>query len=301
MPMPRPIFIIASPRSGTSALTWALGQHPNISLQPETNWFPAIALSLREAYRAGAQRGKFSQLGNAGMEFEAFAAHFGTAIDNISRDCFQRRVRQFIPDYFERAEAPAAADSTAVKIIHAPSDPKLRFVDGTPEYSFTTYELRLLFPQCKFIHILRRPEDVVNSLAHFENAGTDGKNLDYASALAVWMKHTLASGMAAQAFGGGSVLRIRNQDLTTDPDAALRRCFEFAGEEHAPRAAAVLANKMNSSKAADRLQRTIAAISPLKEFARAKELFDELNRSQPDAAPDGKVLAGMRAAFDKAK
>ncbi len=297
--MPKPVLIIGSPRSGTSALTWALGQHPNIALQPETNWFPSIALSIREAYRIGVQRGKFSQLGNAGMPFEAFAAHFGTAIDNISRDCFERRVRQFMPDYWEKPKAPQSDEG--VKIIHDPSDPKTRWVDGTPEYSFSTYELRLLFPDCQFIHILRTPEEVVNSLAHFENAGADGRNLDYASALSVWMKHTLASQMAAKAFGGASVLRIANRDLLSDPDGTLKRCFTFLAEDHAPRAAAVLAGRMNSSKAADRMPRTLAAISPLKEFARAKKLFEELNGSEPAQAPDSATLAEMRTAFEKAK
>ena len=299
--MPEPIFIIGSPRSGTSALTWALGQHPNISLQPETNWIPSVALSLRETFKLGTQRGSFSQLGNALMPFDAFATHFGTAIDNIARDCFERRVRQFIPDYWEKPQVTGPLESTAIKIIHDPTDPKQRWVDGTPGNTFSSFEIKLLFPKAKFIHILRRPDEVVNSLAHFENAGSDGKNLDHKSALAIWMKHTLAAQATAKAFGSASVLRIANSALLSDADGTLQRCFEFLGEVHAPRATAVLANKMNSSKAADRMQRTLTAISPLKEFSRARDLFEDLHNSVISLEPDSAALAQMRADFEKAK
>ena len=76
-------------------MTWAIGQHPNISLQPETDWMPGLMTGIREAYKVGTARGSFSQLGNCEMPFEAFAAHFGTAIDAVSRDCFERRIASF--------------------------------------------------------------------------------------------------------------------------------------------------------------------------------------------------------------
>ena len=72
--MAQPIFIIGSPRSGTSALTWAIGQHPNISVQPETNWMPTIAHAAFDAYQIGTARQEFSQLSWVDWPFKDFMA-----------------------------------------------------------------------------------------------------------------------------------------------------------------------------------------------------------------------------------
>ena len=40
----RPIFVVGSPRSGTSILTWCLGQHPNIIPLEESGWMGDFAI-----------------------------------------------------------------------------------------------------------------------------------------------------------------------------------------------------------------------------------------------------------------
>src|ERR1051326_1981074 len=40
----RPIFIVSTGRSGSTILTWCLGQHPNIIPQEESNWLGAFAI-----------------------------------------------------------------------------------------------------------------------------------------------------------------------------------------------------------------------------------------------------------------
>ena len=57
-----PIFVVGSPRSGTSILTWCLGQHPNIFPVPESNWMGNFAINVAMAYRVGAARGDQSIL-----------------------------------------------------------------------------------------------------------------------------------------------------------------------------------------------------------------------------------------------
>jgi hypothetical protein len=266
-------------------MTWALGQHPNISLQPESNWMPGIAKAALDAYRVGSMRGDFSQLSNAKLTLEAFMAHFGNAVDAISRECFERRVEQFVPNFRQRESVPASWAHGA-RLIHSPKDPKSRWVDGTPDYTFYTYELGLLFPDCQFIHILRRPDQVVNSLAHFENAGSDGRNFDMASALDVWTKHTLAARDAGVFFGQPRLLRVDNADLANDGEAVLRQCFEFLGEAYCERAVAALQAKMNSSKASDKQADTSSQMRDRRDFRAAVELYEELRDTQVPTDPD---------------
>src|SRR5256886_11509548 len=54
----RPIFVVGSPRSGTSILTWCLGQHPNIFAVPESNWMGDFVVNTAVVHQVGAARGR---------------------------------------------------------------------------------------------------------------------------------------------------------------------------------------------------------------------------------------------------
>ncbi len=64
--MSHPIFIIGAPRSGTSILTWCLGQHSNIQLIEETSWIARMGLRLREIWALGVANNSHSHLGSLG-------------------------------------------------------------------------------------------------------------------------------------------------------------------------------------------------------------------------------------------
>ncbi|MEO7724865.1 MAG: sulfotransferase, partial [Chthoniobacterales bacterium] len=72
LPCRPPVFIVGSPRSGTSILTWCLGQHPNLLGLEESNWMAPFAVDLAVAFRRGSARGERSQLSSMGMERDHF-------------------------------------------------------------------------------------------------------------------------------------------------------------------------------------------------------------------------------------
>jgi hypothetical protein len=79
----KPIFIVGSPRSGTSVLAWCLGQHPNILPVPESNWMGDFAMNVAVGYQVGAARGNLSILSAMGISRDKFFSHFGQSINAL--------------------------------------------------------------------------------------------------------------------------------------------------------------------------------------------------------------------------
>src|SRR6516165_3381903 len=79
----RPIFVVGSPRSGTSILTWCLGQHPNILPLEETTWFSHLALTLQACFEEGSARGARSQLSAMRIGRDQLFATVGEALSDM--------------------------------------------------------------------------------------------------------------------------------------------------------------------------------------------------------------------------
>jgi len=233
---PRPIFIIGSPRSGTSILTWCLGQHPNVLATEETGWMGRIAQSAALAHAIGAARGERSQLSAMGLKREDLIRAFGTTIHELVM-AFRDRVKAASP-----SDGVSADDGFQ---LARPTDPKERWVDGTPENSFYVYELSLLFPKAVFIHLIRDPTSVIRSLVHFRTIGDAHFTAD--SACREWLVNVRECIRAERALGSERVHRVRYVDLVRDPAAAMAHLLDFIGEPYAAECVEPLATRINSS------------------------------------------------------
>ena len=79
----KPIFVVGSPRAGTSILTWCLGHHPNLFPVPESNWMGDFAVNVAVAYQIGAARGDYSTLSAMNIGQDELFATFGQTIHGL--------------------------------------------------------------------------------------------------------------------------------------------------------------------------------------------------------------------------
>lgn len=229
---PRPVFIIGSPRSGTSVLTWALGQHPNLYPLEETVWFGRFHAGSLQAFHLGSSRGERSQLSAMGIDRGEFLAALGEAVDGL------------ILGHRSWPDAPVAPQQPYAR-ARSPHDPKRRWVDGTPENSFHVPGLAELFPEAVFIHLLREPDLVVRSLQRFDGIG--GRRHTADEAYRKWVAHVRACTTAEGALGPERVRRVLHRDLLASPESVIHACLDFAGESWAPECLLPLSRKINSS------------------------------------------------------
>jgi hypothetical protein len=102
------------------------------------------------------------------------------------------------------------------------------WVDHTPTNFKRGLTMLRLFPEVRFIHLVRDGRAVAASLLPLD---WGPNNVMHAAEF--WMARC-AAGLSAELQLTDRVLRIRYEDLVTDPEAILRRISDFAGLEYEP-------------------------------------------------------------------
>jgi len=235
----KPIFVVGSPRSGTSVLTWCLGKHPNIIPLEESDWLGELAIDLARYYQIGTARGDYSLFSSIDLKKEEFFAVFGNSIN----DLILRHRGSLDRKRWRRAAGRDVPSHSFVPRYNA----KTRWVDGTPEYSFHICGLRKLFPQTLFIHIFRDVTSVVRSMLHFHHVSGQSLVANVQEAYSYWLRTVSNCLLAERAYGPDVVFRIRHSDLVDAPEETLRSIFRFLSEPFAPECLEPLARRINSS------------------------------------------------------
>ena len=283
----KPIFIVGSGRSGSSILTWCLGQHPNILPQEESNWLGPFAIDAAVGYQRGSARGKRGQLSANFIQREEFLARFGEAINELILS--HRR-------QFESRQAGCTVPH--FKVSRCWDEPKSRWVDGTPENSFDICGLRKLFPQALFVHLVRDVRDVVRSLLNFFPDGQNRMVATEQEAYEYWLHRVNYCVKAEQAYGPDVVYRMRYSEMVERPESAMRSLLNFLGEPHAAECLEPFARRINSSNVPLEFNVTDCTTDPAV-VKRARQLCDELQNSPQSPEASLAVAEEMEAAFNE--
>ena len=238
----KPIFVVGSPRSGTSILTWCLGQHPNIFPVPESSWMGNFAINVAMAYRVGAARGDRSILSGMDIHEDELFFTFGQSINDLilshRKDLEKKR---------QSKGKLAGLKGRWFQGTNAASDPKTRWVDGTPEYSLFICGLRKLFPDARFVHIFREVGPVVRSMLNFHRVAGIQLVANEEKAYKYWLRTVRACLKAEQAYGPDVIHRIRYVDLIDNPELTMRSLLDRLEEPYSAKCLEPLADRINSS------------------------------------------------------
>ena len=276
----RPIFVVGSPRSGTSILAWCLGYHPNIFPVPESNWMGDFAVQVARSYQVGAARGILSILSAMGISRGEFFSHIGRSINSLvlkhRGDLDRKRlviaVQRLLKEQgFYAGEVTGQLDdatsaalqqyaisdetnelsySEIIDSLRTPasdSECKMRWVDQTPEYSFHICGLRKLFPGALFVHIVRDVDSVVRSILNFHRIAGTHLAANEEEAYKYWLRTVTACLKAEEAYGPNVVRRVRYDALIENPESALRSLLDFLGEPYSAKCLEPLSDRINSS------------------------------------------------------
>jgi len=212
-----PFFIVGSGRSGTTLLRLILSGHSRIEIPPET-WFilPLVRrFPLREPLKPEQVR----------AVAEVMTHNYRWPDMGIAADAF-------------RAQAMSLAKPCLVDLIdivyrhHLAAAGKPRIGDKTPPYIEIIPQLSALYPDAKFIHLLRDGRDVAISYIdlkwQFPGCRCYERNFEWTRALRF-----------REAYRNSKIdwkiLDVTYEDLVREPEAVIRRICAFLGEEFEPR------------------------------------------------------------------
>jgi len=191
-----------------------LHNHPDLAMTPESPFIPEL-WARRDRYdRHGAVDA--SGLTRDLMAQPRFAAW------HVSEETVWRRVRAL--------ERPAFADVVRAAFrAFADNEGKPRWGNKTPSYVGQVPLLSELFPDARFVHLLRDGRDVAPSLV----ARTWGPNT-LPLAAGYWMRQVRRGHRAGRDLDPARYLEVRYEALVADPEDALRAISSFAGLAYHP-------------------------------------------------------------------
>jgi hypothetical protein len=202
-------FVVGCGRSGTTVLRTALDAHPELAVTHEAGFVfplsrrrstyeqPVFDVERLVADIVGGRRGK--NLGNLGMDADDLRA----ALAGAPVTDYPDAVRRVFAAYATRQGKPRYGDKMPSYVLHLP-------------------QLAALFPEGRFVHIVRDGRDVVRSSLAFPNNRSSLPSLALS-----WGARVKVGRRAGRALGAARYLEVRYEELVTEPARVLADVLAF--------------------------------------------------------------------------
>ncbi len=220
--MNEPFFIVGVHRSGTTLLRYMLNSSPRIYIPPESDFIPR--------FFGRALRRPDSQLLNQPLAPEQVEKLLHII---FTRYRFVRAWQGPPPDPALFGPRPTPADFLdTLYRRYAAQQGAVRWGDKTPIYTSYLPLLDALFPQARFVHIIRDGRDV--ALSALDTWGAKEPHVDIYFTARNWVRRVTAAQAAGVRLGPGRYREVRYEALTTTPEEVLLELCAFLDEPYTP-------------------------------------------------------------------
>lgn len=191
------LFVVGSPRSGTTWLQLLLGHHPAVSTANETHLFSEFLGPMLRSWER--------------LEDSERAIGLSTV---FSRRRFVDRLRSIAEETIDGIEEDGC------RLV----------VEKTPAHAVWGDEILEIFPEARIVHLLRDPRDVVASLLAASREWGGGWAPGNAYDAARWWREHVVAARSIRA-STDRFYELTYEDLYADPEAELGRLLEWTGLE----------------------------------------------------------------------
>jgi Sulfotransferase family len=196
-----PFFIVASARSGTTMLRLILNRHSLLAVPPESRFITELWQGLSE------------------VETEHF---LGRLAGHPRFAAWELPIESVRHELQGRSQVIYREAISAAYRAYTNSKGKARWGDKTPRYVEHIPFLAKLFPDSRFIHLVRDGRDVALSYA---DVSFGPKTVSQSAAL--WAKRVSAGLRDGRPLGAERYAEIRYENLVEDPESVLEKLCRF--------------------------------------------------------------------------
>jgi len=226
----KPIFVIGTPRSGTTLTAKILGSHSSIFMPGETHYFSDIYSRQKEIGDLCEQKSRarlWEKLINLYAKFNEPADQ--GRIDRLLKNGeFVRSLRGATCDYGETFKV--------FMCLQMEFSEKKRWGNNVPKDIFHVSEIRAIFPDAKFILCVRDVRDFLGSYKSKWKA-TSEENVDrikklYHPAVTsyLWKASMRLLPILKKDLGDESLFILPYEKLVADPEVEIKKVCDFLGE-----------------------------------------------------------------------
>ena len=205
-----PFFVVGSSRSGTTMLRLILAGHSRITIPPETwfilplvNTFPLTEpLSRKQTAEAVQTIVECHRWPDMSIGNEGFLSLAGSIQHPRLRDLIDLVYR-----------------------VHLDRNRKARVGEKTPTYVNIIPQIKTIYPEAKFIHLIRDGRDVAISFveANFKGRYYHGSDFEWTKAIRAGMAYRHSK-------FADDILEVRYEELVQAPETTVREVCRFLGE-----------------------------------------------------------------------
>jgi hypothetical protein len=232
--MDAPIFIVGTPRSGTTLTARILGRHSRLFMPGEVHFFEDIYSRRRELGEPG-------NVPSRKMILERLATLYG----RFNEPADQQRIEKLLADPAIRHELESSCSTyrdifSTFMEIQARSEGKLRWGNNAPRDLFNIMEIISFYPDAKILLCIRDVRDFLISDRDKWKA-TSAENVERLRVLyhpvvtsLLWKASARKIAVLPASLPGAHFMLLRYEDLVGRPEPTVRKVCEFVGEAFEP-------------------------------------------------------------------